>query len=75
LCFAMGFACYSWWLPPPRQLGATRIVEQRKVLVFGFDRGDYEGFLTFPQRRAKRHSSGLCVDPRLVLVVWHPITG
>ena len=25
----------------------------------GSDRGDYEGFLTFPQRRAKRYSSGL----------------
>ena len=20
-CFAVWFACYSWWLPPPRQLG------------------------------------------------------
>ena len=53
-CFTVGFACYSWWLPPPRWLGAARIVERRKVLVSGFDRGDCEWFLTFPRRRAKR---------------------
>ena len=28
-CFAAGFSCYSWWLPPPRRLGAARIVEWR----------------------------------------------
>ena len=27
--FCCGFTCYSWWLPPPRQLGAARIVERR----------------------------------------------
>jgi hypothetical protein len=62
LCFAADFACYSLWLPPPRWLGAARIVEQRKVIVFGFDRGDYEGFLTFPRQRAKRYSGGLLMD-------------
>ena len=45
--FAAGFACYSWWLPPPRRLGAARIVERRVVIVSGSDRGDCEGFLTF----------------------------
>ena len=50
------------------------------VIVSGFDRGDCEGFLTFPRWRAKRYSSkllvacGLC-DPHLVLVVRHPIEG
>jgi hypothetical protein len=29
------------------------IVEQRKVLVSGSDRGDYEGFLTFPSGEPK----------------------
>ena len=64
--------------PPPRRLGAARIVEQRVVIVSSSDRGDCEGFLTFPRRRAKRYSSGLlvaCVDPHLVLVVQHPIEG
>ena len=56
-----GFACYSWWLPPPRWLGAARIVERRVVIVSGSDRGDCEGFLTFPRRRAKRYSSGLLI--------------
>ena len=51
--FATGFACYSWWLPPPRCLGAARIVERRKVLVFNSDRGDCEGFLTFPDGEPK----------------------
>ena len=31
------------WLPPPRWLGAVRIVERRLVIVFGSDRGDCEG--------------------------------
>ena len=31
----MGFTCYSWWLPPPRWLGAARIVERRLVIVRG----------------------------------------
>jgi hypothetical protein len=61
LCFAMGLACYYWWLPPPRWLGVARIVEQRLVIVSGFDRGDCEGFLTIPQQRAKRYSIGLLV--------------
>jgi hypothetical protein len=43
------------------QRGATRIVEQRKVIVSGSDHGDSEGFLTFPWWRAKRYSSGLLV--------------
>ena len=43
----------SWWLPPPRLLGATRIVERRLVIVSGSNRGDCEGFLTFPRWRAK----------------------
>ena len=29
------------------------------MIVFGSDRGDCEEFLTFPQRRVKRYSSGL----------------
>jgi hypothetical protein len=61
LCFAVGFACYSWWLPSARRLGAARIVEQRNVLVSDSDRGDCEGFLTFLRQRAKRYSNGLLV--------------
>ena len=44
----MGFTCHSWWLPPPRTLGASRIIERMLVIVSGSDRGDCEGFLTFP---------------------------
>jgi hypothetical protein len=47
LCFAADFACYSWWLPPPKRFGAARIVKQRKVIVFGSNCSDCEGFLTF----------------------------
>jgi len=32
----------------PRWLGAARIVKWRLVVVSGTDRGDCEGFLTFP---------------------------
>ena len=45
--------CYSWWLPPARRLGASRIIEQRLVIVSGSDHGDYEGFLTFSGREPK----------------------
>jgi hypothetical protein len=51
----------SWWLPPPRWLGAARIVERRKVLVAGSDHGDCEGFLTFSRWRAKMYYSRLLV--------------
>ena len=64
----------------PRRLGASRIAELRLVIVFGSDRGDFEGFLSFPWRRAKRYSSGLlmaCVSQILcwlcgtLVRVWH----
>jgi hypothetical protein len=82
LCFAADFVCFSWCLPPPRRLGAARIIERRKVLVSGSDCGDCEGFLSFPRRRAKRYSSELLVacvipilcwlcDTRLRLDVWY----
>jgi hypothetical protein len=46
--------CYSWWLPPSRRLGIARIVNRRKVIVSDSDRGDCEGFLTFPRWRTKK---------------------
>jgi hypothetical protein len=52
-CFAVGLACYSWWLPPPRQLGAMRIVERRKVLISGSDHGDCEGSWPFSGEEPK----------------------
>jgi hypothetical protein len=61
IVFCVGLACYSWWLPPPRWLGVARIVEWRLVIVSSSDRGDCEGFLTFPRWRAKKYSSGLLV--------------
>jgi hypothetical protein len=81
LCFIADFACYSWWLLTPRWLGAARIVERRKVIVSGSNRGDCEEFLTFTRRRAKRYSSGLlivcgssscvgCAAPDCGLGVW-----
>jgi hypothetical protein len=70
LCFAMSFACYSWRLLPPRQLGATRIIKRRKVLVSGSDHGDCEGFLTFLWWRAKRYSSGLLVTCVILILCW-----
>jgi hypothetical protein len=75
-CFTAGFACYSWWLPPPRRLGVARIIERRKVLVSSSNHSDCEGFLTFPQAESQMVlywiACGLC-DPHLVLVVRHPI--
>ena len=62
--------CYFWWLPPPRQLGAVKIVERRLVIVSGSNRGDCEGFLTFPRRRAKRYSSKLLVAYVILILCW-----
>jgi hypothetical protein len=81
LYFAIDFTYFSWWLLPPRRLGAARIVERRKVLVSGSDHGDCEGFLTFPRWRAKKYSSVLhivcgslscvgCATPDCELGVW-----
>jgi hypothetical protein len=53
-----------------RRLGTARIVEWRKVIVSGSDRGDCEGFLTFPRRRAKRYSSGLLVACMILILCW-----
>jgi hypothetical protein len=36
LCFAVTFACYSWWLPPPRWLEAMRIIEWRLVDIASY---------------------------------------
>jgi hypothetical protein len=57
-------------LPPPRWLGAARIIKRRKVIVSDFDRGDCEGFLTFPRWRAKRYSSGLFVACVILILCW-----
>ena len=70
LFFAAGFACYSWWLPPPRRLGAAMIIERRAVIVSGSDLGDYEGFLTFPRWSTKRYSSGLFVAYVILILYW-----
>jgi hypothetical protein len=69
-CFTVGFTCYSWSLSTPRRLGASRIVELRLVIVFGSDRSDFEGFLTFPWRRAKRYSSGLLMACVSLILCW-----
>ena len=61
-CFAVGFTCFSWWLPPPRRLGAPRIVERRLVIVSGSDRGDCEGSCAFPGGDPKGNSSGLLMS-------------
>ena len=46
------------------------IVERRVVIVSSSDRGDCEGFLTFPQRRAKRYSSKLLVAYVILILYW-----
>ena len=69
-CFAARFACYSWSLLTPRRFGAVRIIERRLEVVFGSDRGDCEGFLTFLRRRAKRYSSRLLVAYVIFILCW-----
>ena len=33
--FLLRFSCYSWWLPPPRRLGAVEELWQESVIVLG----------------------------------------
>jgi hypothetical protein len=50
--FCCGISCYSWWLPPPRWLGAAVEVRHVLVIVRGWLRWlSCEGFLWFPVER------------------------
>ena len=40
------------------------------LIVSGSDRGDCEGLLTFPRRRAKRYSSRLLVACVILILCW-----
>ena len=46
------------------------IVERRLMIVSGSDRGDCDGFLTFPRWRTKRYSSGLLVACVILILCW-----
>jgi hypothetical protein len=41
-------SCYSWWLPPPRQLGIAQRLWQELVIVLGYLRWSCEGCCAFP---------------------------
>ena len=41
-----------------------------EVIVSDSDRGDCEGFLTFPRRSAKRYSSKLLVACVILILCW-----
>jgi hypothetical protein len=59
-------------------LGAMRIVERRKVIVSGSDRGDCEGFWSLLRGRSRKAYLVNCswlMDHHLVLVVRHPVAG
>jgi hypothetical protein len=46
-------SCYSWWLPPPRRLGAARRCWQELVIVLGHLRWSCEGCCAFPDGAPK----------------------
>jgi len=57
------FSCYSWWLPPPRWLGAAWRCWQVLVIVLGHTRWSLWGVHgPIPRQSAKSHSSGLLVS-------------
>ena len=61
LCFAVDFACFSWWLPPPRWLEQWwRIGMSWWLFVAIF--GDCKGSCTFPGGVPKGNSSKLLVS-------------
>jgi hypothetical protein len=70
--FCCGVSCYSWWLPPPRWLGA--VVEVRHMLEIVRGRLQWlvcEGFLWFPGGAPNSNSSGLLVSLQLLaIVMW-----
>jgi hypothetical protein len=51
--FELRNSCYSWWLPPPRQLGATDELWQELVIIFGHLPVIVRGFCAFPGRALK----------------------
>jgi hypothetical protein len=46
-------SCYSWWLPPPRWLGAAQRLWQELVIVLGHLRWSCEGCCAFPDGAPK----------------------
>jgi hypothetical protein len=63
--FELRDSCYSWWLPPPRQLGVAKELWQELVIVLGHLPVICEGFLCLPRRSVKGNSSGLRVSFKL----------
>ena len=50
--------------------GLERIIERRVVIVSGSNRGDCEGFLTFPRWRAKRYFGKFLVTCVILILCW-----
>jgi hypothetical protein len=69
-CICCEFSCYSWWLPPPRRLGAARLLSGGWCLslapIVVIVRGSYA---YSPQEIAKGNSSKLLVACGFSLVV------
>ena len=70
IVFRYGFRLLLLVFAALRPLGAVRIIERRRVIVSGSDRGDCEGFLTFSRLRAKRYSSGLLMACVIPILYW-----
>ena len=51
--FTVGFACYSWWLPPPRRLGAAVEDWHELVIVCGHIPVIVRGLMPSPVERKK----------------------
>jgi hypothetical protein len=67
--FCCGNSCYSWWLPPPRRLGAAVEVPHVLVIVRGQLRWLVcEGLLWFPDGAPNSNSSGLLVSLQLLAI-------
>jgi hypothetical protein len=60
--FLLRVSCYSWWLPPPRLLGAAEELWHELVIIRGHSRLWLWGVLgLIPRWSTKRHSSGMLV--------------
>jgi hypothetical protein len=55
-------SCYSWWLPPPRRLGAAVEVQHMLVIVRGRLRWSCDGYCTFLGEAPQGSSSKLLMS-------------
>jgi hypothetical protein len=67
--FLLWFSCYSWWLPPPRQLQVAEECWHELVIVHADTQHSCEGFLCLPRGRLRKATLVDC-DLCTLILCW-----